>query len=197
MTVNQNIISITHYECDAAFKQLKKALTEAPVLAFPEGEGEFVVDTDASDVGIGCILSQLQNGEERVIAYYSRTLRNPERNHCVTRKELLAVIAAIGQFHHYLYGHRFWVRSDHASLQWLMRFKNPQGQTARWLQRMEYDFEVVYRAGKNHGCRNLVLAQAVDTAYAMKNEKMKPTQQSAPSSDWPYSGEWLCSFTVP
>ena len=130
-------------ECDAAFKQLKKALTE--------GGGVFVVDTDASDVGIGCILSQIENGEERVIANYSRTLRKPERNYCVTRKELLAVVAAIGQIHHYLYGRRFRVRSDHASLQWLMRFKNPEEQTARWLQRMqEYDFEVVYRAGKNH-----------------------------------------------
>ena len=62
------------------------------------------------------------------------------------------MVVAIGQFHHYLYGRRFVVRSDHASLQWLMQFKQPEGQTARWLQKLqEYDFKIVHRAGKQHG----------------------------------------------
>ena len=98
------------------------------------------------------MFSQEQDGTERVIAYYSRSLNKPERNYCVTRKELLAVIASIAQFHHYLYGRRFIVRSDHASLQWLMNFKQPEGQTARWLQKLqEYDFEIVHRPGRMHG----------------------------------------------
>ena len=139
-------------ECDDAFRQLKQLLTSAPLLACPSGEGTFILDTDASDRGIGCVFSQEQGGEEHVIAYYSRTLSRPERNYCVTRKELLAVVASIAQFHHYLYGRRFIVRSDHASLQWLMHFKQPEGQTARWLQKLqEYDFEVVHRPGRQHG----------------------------------------------
>ena len=118
-------------ECEAAFQLLKQLLTSAPLLTCPSGEGKFILGTDASDCGIGCVFSQEQSGEERVIAYYSRTLSRPERNYCVTRKELLAVVVAIAQFHHYLYGRRFVVRSDHASLQWLMQFKQPEGQTAR------------------------------------------------------------------
>ena len=62
-------------ECAAAFQYLKEVLTVAPVLEFPEIDGDFIVDTDASDVGMGCVLSQLQDGKERVIAYYSRTMQ--------------------------------------------------------------------------------------------------------------------------
>ena len=121
----------------AACQRLKQVLTNASVLAFPESDGDFIVDTDASDVVIGCVLSQVQDGKERVIAYYSRTLRKTERNYCVTGKELLAVFPAVGQFHHYLNGRKFLVKSDDASLQWLLRFKNPEGQTARRLQKLQ------------------------------------------------------------
>ena len=78
-------------EYAAAFQRQEQVLTAAPVLAFPESDGDFIVDTDASDVGIGCVLSQVQDGKELVIGLY-----------CVTRKDLLAVVTAMGQFHHYL-----------------------------------------------------------------------------------------------
>ncbi len=80
--------------CTDAFQELKQRLTTTPVLAFPQFDLPFVVDTDASDSGLGAVLSQLQDGEERVIAYASRTQSKAERNYCVTRKELLAVIFA-------------------------------------------------------------------------------------------------------
>ena len=60
-------------------------------MAFPEKDGEYILDCDASDVGISGVLSQIQNGEERVISYGSRTLSKAEKNYCVTDKELLAV----------------------------------------------------------------------------------------------------------
>ena len=110
-------------ECAAACQRLKQVLTAAPVLAFSESNGDSISDTDASDVGIGCVLSQVQDG------FYSRTLRKTERNNCATRKELLAVVTTVGQFHNYLYGRMFLVRSDHASLLWLLLFKNPERQT--------------------------------------------------------------------
>ena len=138
-------------ECQEAFDKLKKALTTPPILAYPSEAGLFWLDTDASGSGVGAVLSQEQDGEKRVIAYYSRVLSGNERNYCVTRRELLAVVLAVKHFHHYLWGRHFMVRSDHGSLRWLMNFKNPVGQLWRWLQVLsEYDFEIQYRPGAQH-----------------------------------------------
>ena len=90
-------------ECEDAFHQLKSKLIQAPILAYPTPDGQFILDTDASQFGIGAVLSQVQDNEERVIAYYSRTLSKPERRYCVTRKELLAVVQAVKHFHHYIF----------------------------------------------------------------------------------------------
>ena len=136
---------------EAAFLQLKHALTSAPVLGYPNPTGEFILDTDASNYGIGAVLSQLQDGQERVIAYFSRSLNRAERQYCVTRKELLAMVKAIRHFHCYLYGQRFILRTDHAALRWLLNFKSPEGQLARWLEQLQqYDFEVQHRPGAGH-----------------------------------------------
>ena len=138
-------------ECQEAFDQLKKALTTPPILAYPSEAGLFWLDTDASGSGVGAVLSQEQDGEKRVIAYYSRVLSGNEHNYCVTRRELLAVVLAVKHFHHYLWGRHFMVHSDHGSLRWLMNFKNPEGQLWRWLQILsEYDFEIQYRPGAQH-----------------------------------------------
>ena len=67
-------------------------------------DGEFILDTDASGVGLSGVLSQSQNNEEKVIAYFSKFLSEAERRFCTTRPKLLAVVLAIKQFHHYLYG---------------------------------------------------------------------------------------------
>ena len=73
-------------QCKEAFDELKRRLTTAPVLAYPIAPGEFTLDTDASDKGIGAVLSQEQNGQERVVTYFSRSLNKRERNYCVTRR---------------------------------------------------------------------------------------------------------------
>ena len=90
-------------------------------------------------------------GTERVIAYASRTLSKAERNYCVTRMELLAAVYFIRHFRPYLLGRKFTLRTEHGSLTWLCNFKQPEGQLARWLERLqEYDFEVVHRRGRSH-----------------------------------------------
>ena len=132
-------------ELEQSFNSLKKALTKAPVLCYPDPEAHFVLDTDASAHGIGAELSQIQSGDERVVAYYSCTLSRPERNYCVTVK-------SIHHFHHYLYGRQFTVRTDHAALRWLLNFRNPEGQIARWIERLQhYDFQIEHRPGARHG----------------------------------------------
>ena len=66
-----------------------------------------MIDCDASNVAQGGVLSQIQNSEEKVVCYFSRCFSKAERNYCVTRRELFAVVNAIKHFHHYLYGNRF------------------------------------------------------------------------------------------
>jgi hypothetical protein len=121
-------------ECQDAFMLLKDLMTRAPVLGHPDFSKPLILDTDASQNAIGAVLSQMQDGKERVLAYASRALTKAERRYCVTRKELLAVVNFVKYFRHYLYGKPFLVRTDHGSLRWLMNFKEPEGQLARWLE---------------------------------------------------------------
>ena len=139
-------------QAQAAFEKLKVALTTAPVLGFPvESQGMFIVDADASNDAIGSVLLQEQDGQERVISYYSKCFKKAERRYCTTRKELLAVVCSIKHHHHYLYGRRFKVRSDHGSLRWLMNFKICEGALARILETISiYDFFVEHRPGIIH-----------------------------------------------
>ena len=138
--------------CENAFQELQLRLQNAPILAYPLPEGDFVLDTDASAEAMGAVLSQVQDGEEKVIAYFSKKFSKAERNYCVTRRELLAVVVSLKQYKQYLYGRKVLVRTDHASLQWLLNFKNPEGQTARWLEKIaEYDLVIQHRPGRKHG----------------------------------------------
>lgn len=137
--------------CQSAFDMLKEALITSPILSNPQEEGMFVINADASNDGMGTVLSQVQGGEEKVISYYSKTFSKPERRYCVTKRELLAVVSSIRKFHYDVYGRHFLVRSDHGALRWLINFKNPEGQIAMWLEILgTYDFKIEYRAGKVH-----------------------------------------------
>ena len=139
-------------ECAEAFDALRLALQQAPILGYPREHGRLILDTDASDFGLGAVLSQEQDGAERVLAYASRSLQKPERRYCTTRKELLAVIFGLKKFRHYLLGRHFLVRTDHASLRWIASFRDPEGQMARWIQRLDsFDYEIMHRPGKKHG----------------------------------------------
>ena len=139
-------------EEEDSLKKFKEAITEAPLLVYPKEGGGFVLDTDASDKAIEAVLSQVQDGKERVVAYGSFVLSTAQRNYCVTRRVLLAIVVFTKHFRHYLLGNKFKVRTDHNSLIWLMRFKNIEGQLARWIEELQnYDMELLYRAGRDHG----------------------------------------------
>lgn len=138
-------------ECEHAFQVLKVKLTSTPILAFPDFSHPFILDTDASGETIGAVLSQIQDGKERAIAYASRKLSKSEQNYSVTKKELLAVVHFVKYYRHYLYGRRFMIRTDHGSLRWLFNFKDPQGQLARWIETLStFDFEICHRQGTQH-----------------------------------------------
>ena len=138
-------------ECQQAFEALKKRLTSAPILAFPDFTKPFCLATDASEKGLGAVLSQFESGKEVVIAYASRSLSGPEKNYATVEKEALAIVWAIRVFRPYLYGHQFTVLTDHCPLSWLKSVKEPTGRLARWMLFLnEYDMHITYRPGKKH-----------------------------------------------
>ena len=138
--------------CEDAFKALRALLIKAPVLAFPKEDLPYIVDTDASDYGIGGVLSQNIEGTEHVIAYYSKSLNPAQQKYCTTRCKLLAVVATLDHFKGYVWGPKFLVRTDHAALVWLTNLKNIQGMLARWLAKLQqFHFDIVHRPGAQHG----------------------------------------------
>lgn len=159
-------------ECQQAFEMLKSKLTSAPILGYPVSQTPYTLDTDASGVGIGAVLSQIQDGVERVISYFSRVLTKEERRYCVTRRELLAVVEAVKHYHHYVYGTPTKVRTDHGALRWLMGFKNPEGQMARWLEVIgTYNLEIQHRPGRKHGNADALSRRPCEScAYCERNE---------------------------
>ena len=95
----------------------RQRLSQTPILAFPDFTKTFVLDTDASNDGIGAVLSQEQrDGRETVVAYASQVLIKAERRYCVTRRELLAVVTFLQHFRPCLLGRHFVIQTDHGSL---------------------------------------------------------------------------------
>lgn len=155
-----------------SFEELKKTITTAPVLAYPSADEMFILDTDASNSSIGATLSQLQKGDEKPIAYASKCLGPTQQKYCVTRRELLAVVAFCHHYKHYLLGRHFLLRMDHSSLTWLFQFKSPQGQLARWLEELaQYNFTIRHRPGKSHG--NADPLSRIPTADKCDNIKLE------------------------
>jgi len=139
-------------ECDAAFQQRKQALTSAPILVTPCDEGQYVLDTDASDTALGAVLQQEQNGKLHVVGYASRTLNPTESRYCITRRELLGVVFGLKKYRQHLPGRPIIVRIDHAVLKYLLTTPEPVGQQGRWLDLLgEYDITIQHRPGRVHG----------------------------------------------
>ena len=147
-------------ETQTAFERLKTALLETDTLAYPHPDLPCILDTDASDVAVGAVLSQVVNGVEKPIAFFSRVLNGAQRNYCPTRRELLAAVLSLQHFRHYLLGARVILRTDHHSLKWLKTFKRPEGILARWIETLaEYDYEIEHRPGRLHSNADAISRQ--------------------------------------
>ncbi|GKA67825.1 putative reverse transcriptase domain-containing protein [Tanacetum coccineum] len=132
-------------EQESAFQLLKQKLCEAPILALPEGNDNFVVYCDASLQGLGVVLMQ----REKVIAYASRQLKPHEENYTTHDLELGAVIFALKIWRHYLYGTKCTVFTNYKSLQHILRKKELNMRQRRWLELLaDYDCEICYHPGK-------------------------------------------------
>ena len=172
-------------DCQKAFELLRQKLVSSPILAFPDYSREFILDTDASDIGLGAVLSQIQDdGTERVVAYASRVLTKPERRYCVTRRELLAVVTFIQHFRPYLLGRSFTLRIDHGSLTWIAKFREPEGQLARWLERLqEYTFTIVHRPGRKQQNADALSRMPCSQCGRDSHGENQPTDESVCAID--------------
>jgi ribonuclease HI len=132
-------------ECESSFQELKRRLTTAPVLTLPSGMEGFVIYSDASKKGLGCVLMQYG----RVIAYASRQLKTHETNYPTHDLELAAVIFALRVWRHYLYGSRVQIFTDHKSLWYLMTQKELNMRQRRWVELIkDYDCVIDYHRGR-------------------------------------------------
>ncbi|VVA41587.1 PREDICTED: retrotransposon, partial [Prunus dulcis] len=132
-------------ECEQSFQELKKRLTTAPVLALPDNAGNFVIYSDASLQGLGCVLMQ----HDRVIAYASRQLKKHEQNYPVHDLELAAVVFALKIWRHYLYGETCQIFTDHKSLKYFFTQRELNMRQRRWLELIkDYDCTIEYHPGR-------------------------------------------------
>ena len=119
---------------------------------YPDFKKKFVVFTDGSYMGLGAVLTQLDDqNKEHVIAYASRSLNSAERNYAPTELECLAAVWAMEYFRTYLLHQPFDLITDHAALQWLFNKPDPPRKFMRWIIRiMEFPYNIKYRKGKIH-----------------------------------------------
>jgi len=142
-------------EMTSAFEKLKSALVSSPILAYPRFDSPepFILDTDWSleNRAIGATLSQVQDGEERVICFGAKKLSPSQQNYPPLKGELMAVIHFIRYFRYYLQYRPFVLRTDHQALKWINTLEAPTGMISRWLQTLcNYQFTVQHRSGKKH-----------------------------------------------
>jgi len=159
-------------ECQAAFDLLKTALTQAPILAYPDFTLPFDLYVDTSDDALGMVLGQVQNGGEAVISYSERKLLPAEKNYSGTKREAVAAVAGIKYLQSYLYGRKFTIHTDHNAVHWLMKIREPTGRLARWaLLLQQYDFELVHRSGKSNGNADALSRREYDSLIAALDTK--------------------------
>ena len=132
-------------KCEESFQELKKRLIIAPVLVLPDEQGNFVIFSDASHKGLGCVLMQ----HDKVIAYASIQLKTHEQKYPTHDLELEAIVFALKIWRHYLYGEKCEIYTDHKSLKYIFTQKELNMRQRRWLELIkDYDYSINYHPGK-------------------------------------------------
>ena len=131
---------------------------------------------------MGAVLAHVQDGKERAICYASRSLSKSQTKYSATRRELIALVTFTRHFRHYLLGQKFTIVTDQSALQWLHSFKDPDGITARWLEKLApFDYEVRHRPGKSIGRADGLLRIPPNSTNAIETDlPATPTQNEIP-----------------
>uniref|UniRef100_A0A671X748 Gypsy retrotransposon integrase-like protein 1 n=1 Tax=Sparus aurata TaxID=8175 RepID=A0A671X748_SPAAU len=151
LTSQKQVYEWSH-AAQTSFDKLKSMFTNAPVLLHPDPDLQFMVEVDASDSGVGAVLSQRSPADQKLhpCAFFSRRLTPAERNYDVGNRELLAVVLALQEWRHWLEGavHPFVVWSDHKNLSYLRSARRLNSRQARWALFLgRFNFTLTYRPG--------------------------------------------------
>ncbi|KAA3479881.1 DNA/RNA polymerases superfamily protein [Gossypium australe] len=148
----------------SSFENVKIVLTQAPILIQPESGKEFVVYSDASQVGLGCVLMQ----EGKIVAYASRQLKTHEANYSTHDIEFDVVVFALKIWRHYLYGERCIIYTDHKSVKYLLAQKELNLRQSRWIELLkDYDCMIEYHPGKANVVADALSQRAMTDLMAM------------------------------
>ena len=135
-------------DCQKSFEELKSHLTTAPVVRAPNWQLPFEVMCDASDLAMGAVLGQREDGKPHVVYYASKTLNEAQRNYTTTEKELLAVVYALDKFRAYLVGADIVIFTDHSALKYLLTKQNAKARLIRWvLLLQEFNLQIKDKKG--------------------------------------------------
>ncbi|GFT62453.1 retrovirus-related Pol polyprotein from transposon 297 [Trichonephila clavipes] len=139
-------------KCGKAFEELKAKLVTQPILFAPDFATEFILQTDASEVGAGVVLSQRIEGEEHPIVFLSKKFSKAERNYSTVERELPAIILGLKRLKHYLDGQKFIIETDHNPLRYLNKMGSTNPRLQRWaLSLQPFNFEIKHKPGRLHG----------------------------------------------
>ena len=168
-------------ECIAAYEQMKTLLLQRPLVAYPGFSVPFLLYTDASNVRLGAIPAQQQDGKERIICCPSRTISKFEQNYSTMKKECLAVVWGIKNFCNYLVANHFKVYTDNYSLQWLRSMQHESTLLHHWAAQLEdYDFEVLHLPGKSQGHVDALSRLSKDIVNLLRSKRttLKTTEET-------------------
>jgi len=163
-------------EQEVAWNELRAKMMSAPVLAYPDWSREWIMEPDMCDYAIGVVLSQVNDeGEEHPIAFASRLLTKAERNYQAQHRECLSIVWGVDHYRHYVEDHHVIIRTDHQSLEKLMKMPNLSGRLARWVMKLQaLNVDIKFRPGKLHGnadgTSRIIRADWIDSEPIRGNE---------------------------
>jgi len=138
-------------ECQLAFNEIRDLVCSDRVLVLPDFDKDFRLEADASNYGVGAVISQLHVKSWRPVAYFSKHLSKRERSYSTSEKELLAIILAMEHFKQFLYGKEFEVFTDHEPLKYYLTADELSPRLERWMSRLKlFEFRITYRSGKSN-----------------------------------------------
>ncbi|KAK7929110.1 hypothetical protein WMY93_005505 [Mugilogobius chulae] len=186
---SSNLSFIWDLDTEQAFQNLKRQFTSAPVLVHPDPALQFIVEVDASDSGVGAVLSQRSPSDQKLhpCAFFSRKLSSAERNYTIGDRELLAVKLALEEWRHYLEGAEvpFIVWTDHKNLSYIQSAKRLNSRQARWaLFFGRFNFTITYRPGTRNTKPDALSRQFSSTDSPDPVESIVPSSCVVASITW-------------